>query len=250
MKIMKRKILLIHGWNYTNYTSSGCIDAWSDRSKFVEILSQHFDVMTINLPGFCGQADPERAWTLDDFVQYVGEIVEKKKPDCILGYSFGGAIVLRWKKISGDTYINVFLVSPAILRRYKNLDMSLVQKVFKIIFPNKLISILRDFYLVQIVKNPYYVRATKVMRETYRNIVVVDVRQDLLNVSVPLTLIYGEQDTATPPNLVRETLTHSQTKHDLHVISGGGHDIANSHTEELVSLIADLQPSEVPSSLK
>ncbi len=234
---MKRKILLIHGWNYANYTSSGCVDAWSNRSKFVQSLSQHFDVVTINLPGFCGQTDPEQPWTLDDFVQYLGQIIEKEKPDCILGYSFGGAIALRWKKTSGDKKVKTFLVSPAILRKYAHADMGFIQKTLKVILPDRLISVLRDAYLVQIVKNPYYAQATKVMRETYRNIVAVDLRQDLLDVSDPLTLIYGENDTATPPSLVREVLNNSNATHNLHIISNGGHDIANTHTEELVSLI-------------
>ncbi len=36
------------------------------------------------------------------------------------------------------------------------------------------------------------------MRETYRNIVGLDLREDLLKVSDELVLIYGDKDTATP----------------------------------------------------
>ena len=232
-----KKVLLVHGWNYANYTSSGCTDAWVSRSKFVEVLSRHFNVVTVNLPGFCGQKDPEHPWTLDDFVQYVDQIIKKEQPNYILGYSFGGAIVLRWKKVTNDTRVKAFLVSPAILRRYEHKDLGFLRKVFKTILPEKLISLLRDFYLTQIVKNPYYTHATKVIRETYRNIVSLDLRQDLLDVRDSLTLIYGENDSATPLDLVQECLKHSVARHNLHTISGGGHDIANSHTDELVSLI-------------
>jgi len=233
-----KKLLLIHGWNYANYTSLGCVDAWADRSKFVEALSKRFDLVAINLPGFCGQKDPERPWFLDDFVRHVGRIIEEEKPDYVLGYSFGGAIVLRWKKMTGDTRTKTFLVSPAIVRKYKHKDLSFIGKIFKTVLPEKLISLLRDFYLIKIVKNPYYANATKVMRETYRNIVSVDLTQDLLNVRDALTLIYGENDFATPPDLVQEYLRHSAVHHDLHIIPDGGHDIANTHTDELVSLIA------------
>lgn len=232
-----KKILLIHGWNYANYTSSGCTDAWASRSRFVEALSGHFNVVTVNLPGFCGQKDPEYPWTLDDFVQHVDQVIKKEQPNYILGYSFGGAIVLRWKKVTGDTRMKAFLISPAILRRYRHKDLSFVRKAFKAMFPERFISLLRDFYLTQIVKNPYYTHATKIMRETYRNIVLIDLRHDLLNVHDSLTLVYGEHDSATPPDLVRECLKHSAARHDLHIISGGGHDIANSHTNEVVSLI-------------
>jgi len=232
-----KKILLVHGWNYANYTSSGCTDAWASRSKFVEALSRHFNVATVNLPGFCGQKDPKHPWTLDDFVQHVDQVIKKEQPNYILGYSFGGAIVLRWKKVTGDTRMKAFLVSPAILRRYRHRDLSFVRKAFKTMFPERFISLLRDFYLTQIIKNPHYANATEVMRETYRNIVSLDLREDLLDMRDSLTLIYGKNDSATPPDLVQECLKHSATHHNLHIISGGGHDIANSHTNEVVSLI-------------
>ena len=233
----KPKILLIHGWDYANYTSSGCADAWSRRSKFVSELSQHFEVVKINLPGFCGQADPQVAWTLIDYVDYVDKVIEKEMPAAILGYSFGGAIVLRWKKWSGNTDIETFLVSPAIVRRYEKANLSILQKFLKVILPKKLVSLLRDFYLTKMVKNPYYSEATEVMRETYRNIVALDLREDLRDLRPPITLIYGERDTATPSALIRGIVGHAMTKHKLEVIAGGGHDIANSHTKELVDRI-------------
>lgn len=232
-----KKILLIHGWNYTNYTSLGCRNAWENRSKFVKVLSEHFNVVTINLPGFCGQADPESPWMLDDFVQHIDQIIRKEKPDYLLGYSFGGAIALRWKKMTGDIRIKTFLISPAIIRKYESKDLGLLQKSIKAILPKKLVSALRDFYLIKIIKNPYYAHATQIMRETYRNIVSVDLRQDLMGVSDALTLIYGEHDSATPPKLVRACLEYPSAHHELIVIPHGGHDIANSHTNELVSII-------------
>ena len=230
------KILLIHGWNYTNYTSSGCVDAWSNRSKFLQVLSQHFNVVTINLPGFCGEPDPKKPWGLDDFVQYVSMIIEKENPEYILGYSFGGAIVLRWKEISKDSRVKAILVSPAIVRKYKYHNLGFVQNILKEILPDKIITFLRNFYLTHVVKNPYYTKATNIMRETYRNIVTVDLSQSLISVTEPLTLIYGENDSATPLVLVQNILKNSKTHH-LHIISGGGHDIANTHTNELVTLI-------------
>ncbi len=234
---MKKKILLIHGWDYRNYTKSGCTDAWANRSRFIGALREHFEVITTNLPGFCGTPDPDRPWTLDDFTNYIGEIIEREKPDLILGYSFGGAIVLHWKKLTGNTGVKTFLVSPAILRRYKQSDLSTIQKLLKAILPQGFVSILRDFYLVQIVKNPYYAKATKVMRETYRNIVSIDLRQDLLSVTDKLILVYGEKDSATPPNLVEKFLSQSSSHHMLRIIADGGHYIANTDTDELIGII-------------
>ncbi|OHA91631.1 MAG: hypothetical protein A2758_00805 [Candidatus Zambryskibacteria bacterium RIFCSPHIGHO2_01_FULL_49_18] len=240
----KPKILLIHGWDHANYTSSGCKNAWSKRSKFVKALSELFSVVAINLPGFCGEPDPQQPWNLDDYVSYIDKVMVREKPDAILGYSFGGAIVLRWKKTNMDKKVQTFLVSPAIIRRYEKADLSLLQKILKRMLPEKLVSLLRDIYLTQVVKNPFYSKATGVMRTTYRNIVAVDLRDDLLGLQVPVTLIYGEKDTATPPEFVREVVGNARARHELFVISSGSHDIANSHTTELVNIIAEAMGKE------
>jgi len=238
---MKSKILLIHGWNYTNYTSQGCTNAWENRSKFVNSLSEHFEVIQFNLPGFCGENDPKIAWVLDDFVTYVGQKIKQEKPDYILGYSFGGAIALRWKKISGDTKIKTILVSPAIIRKYEKKNFGMIQKIFKSILPTMIISIFRDIYLTRFIKNPYYTKASDVMRKTYRNIVAVDLRNDLVSLSDSVSLIYGENDTATPPTLLKSVLGECSVVQDVRIILGGGHDIANTHTEQLVSEILKIK---------
>src|SRR3989339_2270425 len=112
-----KKILLIHGWNHDNYTRSGCTDAWSNRSHFVEALSAHFEVVRFNLPGFCGEKEPERPWFLSDFTRYLDQVIQREKPDIVLGYSFGGAILVHWKAASDNNAVKAFLVSPAMIRR-------------------------------------------------------------------------------------------------------------------------------------
>lgn len=232
-----KKILLVHGWNHNNYTPSGCTDAWSDRSRFVEALSAHFEVVCFNLPGFCGEKEPKHFWALSDFTQYVDRVIQREKPDIALGYSFGGAVLLHWKAISGDQMIKAFLVSPAILRRYDRKSVSLGW--LKAILPERFITLARDFYLTSVVRNPYYTKASPVMRETYRNIVGLNLREDLLKVSDGLILIYGEKDSATPPEPVKDFLASRKNPHQLLIIEGGGHDIANTHTDELVSAIVN-----------
>ncbi len=230
-----KKILLIHGWNHKNYTSSGNTDAWNNRSAFVKALSNHLEVLRVNLPGFGGENDPSEPWTIDNFSQFVGDIIHQEKPDVVLGYSFGGAVLLHWKKISKDKNVKAILVSPAIIRRYEKRQAPFFR--FKKFIPNKLLQVARNFYLTKVVKNPFYSEATPVMKETYRNIVGLDLRDDLHEVSDSLVLIYGEVDSATPPDLVREVLSSASADHEIHIIAGGGHDIANTHTEELTSVI-------------
>ncbi|KKU81784.1 MAG: hypothetical protein UY07_C0009G0021 [Parcubacteria group bacterium GW2011_GWA1_47_8] len=241
MKTTKPKILLIHGWNHANYTSQGCTNAWANRFAFTSALSQYFEVVPFNLPGFCGEKDPQVPWGLDDFVSFVAEKIKQEKPEYLLGYSFGGAVALRFKKIAKNTQVNIILVSPAIVRHYENKNLNLTQRILKTLLPENIVAILRDVYLTNIVKNPYYLHASEVMRQTYRNIVSVDLTDDLASLLEPVFLIYGEHDTATPPVLIKNTLSKCLVRHNVHIIPGGGHDIANTHTEKLISIILEIK---------
>lgn len=232
-----KKILLIHGWNYLNYSSSGCTDAWANRHSFIDGLRKYFEVKTFNLPGFCGAPDPVAPWKLSDYASFVNTVIEKEKPDIILGYSFGGAIALHWKLVYRDKAIKTFLVSPAIIRQYTVKNRTRLQSFFKALLPEKIVRMLRDIYLSTVRKNLYYSRATPIMRDTYRNIITIDLQTELTTVDDSLVLIYGEKDTATPPGLVWQAIEKSLSKHVLEIIPGGGHDIANSHTDTLISLI-------------
>lgn len=236
-KMKKPKILLIHGWNYINYTSCGSSDAWADRKKFTDFLADYFYLVKINLPGFGGEPDPQNPWDIDQYALYLDGIIQREKPDYVLGYSFGGAVLLRWKKNTENRDVRTILVSPAIIRRYEKNNLSLLEKLLKSVLPRFFSSFLRDLYLTIWRKNPYYTNATKVMRETYLNIVSVDLRGDLLAIEDSTVLIFGEMDTATPVSLIEEALKKARVRHSLSVINGGGHDIANTHTNVLVSTI-------------
>jgi len=122
-------------------------------------------------------------------------------------------------------------VSPAIVRKYNHTG-SLYQY-----FPIFLKKIFRHFYLTYIIKNPYYIHGNRFQKETYQNIVKIDLSKkfkELLSQKIPVTLFFGKQDTATPPELLFSKVP--EARQITHLFSGG-HDIANSNTKELVESI-------------
>lgn len=235
-----KKLLYIHGWGFNNYTFNGPKESWFDRPVFVNELSKSFEVIPVRLPGFFGESDPERPWLLQDFVNYLDKVINKEKPDYILGYSFGGAVSLSWKKLNIESSAKLILVSPAIVRKYKKVKFKFIQLLFKKLLSEKLIHSLSNFYLKYVIRNPHYSNASKVMMETYRNIVKIDLTNDLRNLDEPMTIIYGAKDTATPPSLALDAIKSSKVKHNLYIIPEGGHDIGRTHTKELVSFINKL----------
>lgn len=229
------KILLLHGWNYRNYTSQTKEkDSWHNRTKLVNELEKKYKVYKINFPGFCGEKEPKQAWTLTDYAKYVHTYLEENnlKVDYILGYSFGGAVAITYNRLY-DNNQKLILISPAIIRNYKKSSNFI--KTPKIL--NPLRNKIRDFYLIHKVKTNEMVYGTKFLRATYQNIVRVELLDEVEKIDkTKLKIIYGEKDTMVNPNRVLENI-NKKYKDRIFLIKDGGHDIANTHVKEIMEII-------------
>ena len=230
-----KKILLIHGWNYRNYTSqTNEKDAWHNRQRLVELLSKEYEVYKLNLPGFCGEKEPKKSWDLNDYAKYIKNYLEKNKlkVDYILGYSLGGAVAVTYKLKYGKNE-KLILVSPAIIRNNNNSKKFV--KTPKIL--DKLRSFLRNQYIIHVVKTPEMVYGTKFLRDTYQIIVREDLRDSVLKIkSQDLLIIYGEKDDMVNPKGVINYLPKEYEKR-IKLIINGDHNIGQSHYEEIVKII-------------
>lgn len=230
-----KKILLLHGWNYRNYTSqTQKKDAWHNRTKLVSELEKNYKVYKLNFPGFCGENEPNKAWELSDFAKYVKEYLEKNnlKVDYLLGYSFGGAVAVTYNRLF-DNKQSLILISPAIIRNYKKSNNFIkTPKIF-----NPIRNKLRDIYLIYKVKTNEMVYGTKFLRATYQNIVRIELLEELEKIDKnKLKIIYGEKDTMVNPKRVLEDINNNY-KEKIHIIKDGGHDIANTHVKEIIEII-------------
>lgn len=232
-----KKILLIHGWNYRNYTSQTKEnDAWHNRADLVKELKKDYEVYKLNLPGFCSEKEPDRAWTLDDYAKYIDDYLKNNKlsVDYILGYSFGGAVAVSYY-LKYHQKEKLILVSPAIIRN--NCKSKNFIKTPKII--SKLRSFLRDQYLIRIVKTNEMVYGTKFLRNTYQNIVREDLTDKLLQINEKdLIIIYGDEDSMVNPHQVYDFLPKNYKKR-VHILMSGGHNIGQSHYKEIIKIIKE-----------
>ena len=98
-------------------------------------------------------------------------------------------------------------------------------------------NFLRDCYLIHVTKTEEMVYGTKFLRNTYQSIVRENMLPEISDMDADdFCIIYGENDNMVNPKKVIETVPE-ELKKQIHLISQGGHDIANTHTEELVELI-------------
>ena len=226
-----KKILLLHGWNYDNYTSrTNSKDAWNNRKKFVDELSKKYEIYKLNFPGFCHQEEPNKPWYLKDFVEYVYKYIKDNnlEVDYILGYSFGGAVATLYN-IMKDPSQKIILISPAIARTNVK-PINNKQSIIR--------TKLRSIYLKNIVKNKYMIYGTKFLSDTYQNIVRVELVNEINRINKDnLLIIYGDKDNMVDPYGVYNRLDDNH-KECVEFIKDGEHDIANTHTKEIISIIS------------
>lgn len=232
-----KKILLIHGWDYDNYYGRVSDEAWENRNNFVKALEKHFIVKRPDLPGFGLEKEPKvKGYTIEDYAKFIHNYIKENNfyPDYILGYSFGGAVAVTYHRLYNEN-IKYILCSPALIRNNDNSKKYM--KTPKILDPIR--NKIRDFYLIHKVKLPEMVYGTKFLRNTYQSIVRVEITSYLESINPKqYMIIYGDKDTMVDPKRM-VSIVSDKVRKRIHFIKGGGHDIANTHTDELIKLIID-----------
>jgi pimeloyl-ACP methyl ester carboxylesterase len=74
------------------------------------------------------------------------------------------------------------------------------------------------------------------MKDTFKNIVAYDISADAAELSLPVLLIYGEDDKSTPPLMGRK-LKELIKASRLEIIPGAGHFIHHDKQSEVAGLI-------------
>ena len=101
---------------------------------------------------------------------------------------------------------------------------------------------LKNWYLVNIVKNEYMIDGDEFLNNSYQNIVRENLIEEVKDIMPSrLSIIYGANDNMVNPNVA---INEFDNKFKI-ILLDGGHDIANTNTNELVSVIEDLIENKI-----
>lgn len=80
-------IVLLHGWGSNIKLFANLID----------LLSQKYTVVAMDMPGFGESEEPPSAWCVDDYVDFVIDFLKDydNKEIMFLGHSFGGRVIIK-----------------------------------------------------------------------------------------------------------------------------------------------------------
>jgi pimeloyl-ACP methyl ester carboxylesterase len=250
---MSSILLCLHGWG-------GSSESFTELREALK--ASDLVVLTPDLPGFGGNPEPPRAWTTDDYADWVALWVRDELARrnvhvdrfFLLGHSHGGRIAM---KLATEPHESVpaidrlFLCAsagikhPRHLKRAFGLTLAKTGKFFLAIpFLNRLAPLAKKL-LYKLVRVHDYERASPLMRQTLINVTQEDLRGLLEDIKVPTDIFWGENDGMTPVSdgrLMHDRIAGST----LTVFPGVRHGVHRDSAVQIAQRI--LERASAPSS--
>ncbi len=232
----QRPFLILHGWGSNS-------SRWE---KVAELLAQkNLRVIVPDLPGFGKSQEPESAWNLDNYMDFVKEFTEKvlgqENSFYLFGHSFGGAISAKFSIKYAQSVEKLFLAAASCVRK-KTTTKKTVSKVAKIVKVFSFVpgyALFRKAFYKFIIRKSDYAYVSGVMKETYLKIIAEDLSQKLLFIKVPTVIIWGDRDDLTlveDAHIINKKIDGSK----LFVFPGVGHNLdRHEHPEILTEKILE-----------
>ena len=195
-----KKLYIIHGWTYS-------VEPWTETLEILKI--NKVEVEMLNVPGLTSPS--KRVWTIEEYVNWADENI----PDgsIALGHSNGGRILLNLCSEKPEKLKQLILLDSAGVYE-KSRKRDLLRKVSKLAAPLKRLPLLRKVFH-KLIGASDYDHAPENMKKTLSNMLDSDKSLDLSKVSTKTTILWGEEDTVTPPRqarLLHEKLPNSSLK--------------------------------------
>lgn len=189
---------------------------------FCSIMGDAPNLLAINLPGWGGSEVPKEIWGLNEYAKLVKDVLEKLEVvnPILIGHSIGGAVAVEYLSSYGKAQKLVLLGGAVVRERLgRSKFMFIGAKIFRFLFPfvnKKMRKRLAGKSL-----SPDYVEAGE-MEEIYKRLISEDRQNAYLRLNLPIILIWGEDDKATP-YYQAEKLKDLNDKAILEVIPQAGH---------------------------
>ncbi len=227
-------VLLLHGWG----------DSLQTFNSLTSALQGNYTVLRLDLPGFGKTATPEEVFNLDKFADFIEGFLGKldiKNLCAVVGHSNGGAIAI---KSVANKQVNpqelVLLASSGLRTPYsaRNKGLRMLAKMAKVpttLLPKKTQESLKKKAYSAIGSEAF---VAENMQETFKNIVGEDVLELAEQIRQPALLIYGENDTATPPEYGQKFAKAIKDSR-LEIIPGVGHFVHLDSAEQVSKLVQE-----------
>lgn len=181
----KEDILLLHGWGQNIEMMKPIGDHFSEKYR----------ITILDFPGFGESEEPKEAWSIDDYVDVVKELIKKigiKNP-IVIGHSFGGRVAIKYVANNESSKLILF-GSPCIrTKEVMTLKVKVLKKLKTLPGMNQIGEKMKKY-----IGSRDYKAASPIMRQTLVNTVNEDLSSSAKKIKIPALLVWGVDDTEAP----------------------------------------------------
>lgn len=223
-----------HGWG-------------QDHQAFDPLISgiKNADHIALDFPGFGASPNPSEVWGTKEYALALIDFFKKfNRPLFWAGHSFGGRVGLQLGTIAPNIFQGFILISAAGLKRKRPLHEQAklwskvrIFKTFK--FMTKF-GVPEDWVMKNFTNTDY--KNAGPMRQIFVKVVNEDLTKEASKMPVTTLLLYGSEDTETPPEigerlntLIPESKLIVLDGHDHYTILQEGRHILAKHITEFIT---------------
>lgn len=220
-----------HGWGQSHQTFSAVLNGFTNNCRHV----------LLDFPGFGGVSCPPTPWGTVEYADLVAEWLQQtpQRPRIWIGHSFGCRVGIRLASRHPELLDGLVLIAAAGIRPPVPVPTRVARRLRTSVFRTlKMLSLsesakerLKERWGSEDYKN------AGPLRGTFVKVVNEDLSNDAASIGLPVSLIYGEQDTETPVAIGR-AFTSRFKNVELHILPRYGHlDILGDGRFQLQVLI-------------
>lgn len=227
-------VLMLHGWG----------DSHRGLADLSQFLTNRYQVLAVDLPGFGGSQAPPMAWDLDNYADFLEALLIKldlKQLYAVIGHSNGAAIAVRATATNHLSPKRLVLLGAAGIRNPSSTKKTVLKYFTK--FGKALTVILPKHQRNQLRRQLYNTVGSDrlvipELTSTFEKVVAQDVRSDAAQLNLPVLLIYGQNDQATPVRfgqIYEQLIPNAQ----LQIVDHAGHFVHLDQPDKVKTLIED-----------
>lgn len=217
-----KPLLLLHGW-------MACIEAMAPIYRFFENTRK---VVVVDFPGQGGKSDElKEIWGVPEYAEMIHQLMKELQIEGadVIGHSFGGRVIIYLASEYEKLFDKIILTDAAGIKPRRTLKNRL--KVFSYKFAKSILKVFsnRENYEQKLDKlrkkyssSDYAQLNSNIMRETFKNVINLDLTSRLSKITRPTLLVWGEKDTDTPLYMAK-TMEKKIKDSGIAIIKDAGH---------------------------
>jgi pimeloyl-ACP methyl ester carboxylesterase len=227
------RVIWLHGWARRGQD-------FAPAAK--ELAERGVASVALDLPGFGASPTPTVAGGARHYADLVRPALREigGEPFVLVGHSFGGTVACVLAATHRELVRSLVLTGAPLLRTPSSSSSPVTYRALRWLHARGAVSDERLESARQRYGSRDYRQATGVMRDVLVISVNESYEEELADLDVPVTLLWGEEDSEVPMSVATRASALLTTTHTLQALHGIGHLVPSEAPSELASVVGAL----------